>query len=316
LSLKNSKVDVADMAMAATVLVWAGNNVIVKAALHRIGPYPYVFSRLLIVSVLLFIWLRFKRVDVRIRRKDIPLFVVCGVAGFAFNNIVFTVGLKQSSAFTASVLVATGPIFAMIFAVMARIERVRPVQWCGAVVAFVGVAVFVNIKIDGNPIGFGELLIILSAALFAVYSLAIRPLIVRYGSPAVTAWSALFGFLTAFPFTVGPAMHQDWGALGLAGWSALFYSSVISMLVSYTIWGWAIQKRGVGRTVVFLFFVPVVTGVLSVLVLNEQITKSKAIGAALVLVGVGLARLRFGGTVKPASAPIQIRAQENECADA
>jgi len=315
LSLKNPKLDVADMAMAATVLIWAGNNVIVKAALHRIGPFPYVFSRLLIVSVLLFAWLRFKKVKTAIRRRDIPLFIVCGISGFAFNNIVFTVGLKHSSAFTASVLVATGPIFAMIFAVLAKIERARPVQWCGAAVAFIGVAVFVNIKIDGNPIGFGEALIILSAALFAVYSLAIRPVIVRYGSPVVTAWSALFGFLTAFPFTAGPALRQNWSALGLGGWSALFYSSVISMLVSYTIWGWAIQQRGVGRTVVFLFFVPVVTGVLSVLFLNEQITRNEAAGAALVLAGVGLARLRFGGLPKPVSAPIEIHAQENECVE-
>jgi drug/metabolite transporter (DMT)-like permease len=55
----------------------------------------------------------------------------------------------------------------------------------------------------------------------------------------------------------------------------------------------------VGRTVVFLFFVPVVTGVLSVLFLDERITWSKAIGALFVLAGVGLARLRLVGRLKP-----------------
>ena len=291
--------DVADAAMAATVLVWAGNNVIVKAALSVIGPYPYVFSRLLIVAVLLFAWLKLKGVSVAIRKQDVLLFIASGVTGFSFNNLIFTVGLKHSSAFAASVLVATGPIFAMIFAAVARIERVRPVQWTGAVVAFIGVAIFVNVQIDGNPIGFGELLIMASAACFAFYSLSTRPLISRYGSPVVTAWSALFGFLAAFPFTIEPAIHEDWLGMGVGGWAALFYSSVISMLVSYTIWGWAIQQRGVGRTVVYLFFVPVATGVLAFLFLDEQITAHKAVGAAFVLLGVGLARLRIAWRPRP-----------------
>lgn len=298
-SAKRIRIDVADGAMAATVLVWAANNVIVKAALSLIAPFPYVFMRCLIVSVLLFAWLAFKKTDLRIRRRDVVDFFICGCTGFAYNNLVFTVGLKHSSAFSASVISATGPIFAMIFAAIAKIERVRPVQWAGAALAFFGVAIFVNISLRGVPIGFGEVLLMISSASFAIYTLATRPLVVRYGSPAVTAWSALFGFIAAFPVTIKPVFEQDWGALGLGGWSALFYSSVISMMVSYTIWGWAVQRRGVGRTVVYLFFVPIGTGALSAILLGEELTAHKLAGAALVLAGVGFARLNLARRARP-----------------
>ena len=290
---KTPRIDVADGAMAATVVVWAANNVIVKAALSLIAPFPYVFGRCLIVSTLLFAGLAIKKTDLRIRRRDIVGLFVCGCTGFAYNNLVFTVGLEHSSAFSASVLAATGPIFAMIFAAVAKIERVRPVQWAGVFVAFCGAAVFVGAGLHGIPIGFGEMLLIISSASFAFYTLATRPLVVRYGSVVVTAWSSLFGFIAAFPLTIKPVIDQDWSALGLPGWSALFYSSVMSMLVGYIIWAWAVQRRGVGRTVVYLFFVPVVTGVLSTIFLDERLTTHKLAGAALVLCGVGLARIKF-----------------------
>lgn len=312
---KTPRIDVADGAMAATVVIWAANNVIVKAALSLIAPFPYVFGRCLIVSTILFAGLAIKKSSICIRRRDLVGLFVCGCTGFAYNNLVFTVGLEHSSAFSASVLTATGPIFAMIFAAIAKIERVRPIQWAGAFVAFCGVAVFVGAGLHGIPIGFGEGLLIASSASFAFYTLATRPFVARYGSPVVTAWSSLFGFIAAFPLTIKPVVDQDWSALGTRGWSALFYSSVMSMLVGYIIWAWAVQRRGVGRTVVYLFFVPVVTGALSAIFLGEQITTHKLAGAALVLGGVGLARIKLRRTRRARSSESEFARKKSSALD-
>jgi drug/metabolite transporter (DMT)-like permease len=73
------------------------------------------------------------------------------------------------------------------------------------------------------------------------------------------------------------------------------------MMVSYTIWGWAVQRRGVGRTVVYLFIVPIGTGALSAIFLGEKLTAHKLAGAALVLAGVGFARLNRARRVRPAT---------------
>jgi drug/metabolite transporter (DMT)-like permease len=67
------------------------------------------------------------------------------------------------------------------------------------------------------------------------------------------------------------------------------------MLLAYTIWGWAIQRRGVARTALFLYLIPVITGVLSMFFLGESFGVIKVLGALLVLGGVLLARteIRF-----------------------
>jgi hypothetical protein len=39
------------------------------------------------------------------------------------------------------------------------------------------------------------------------------------------------------------------------------YASALSMLLAYTPWAWGIVRSGVGRTVPYLFLVPIVSGV-------------------------------------------------------
>ena len=282
--------DTGDAAMLLVVGIWAGNNIIVKAYVDRIGTVPYVFGRFVIVCVLLFAWLAFRGTDLRIARRDIPTFLFTGIAGFAIYNLLFTAGLERTSAFSVAVLVGLGPIFALIFTALLRIERVRPVQWAGVVCAMLGVTVFVSEKATGGSSAVGDLFAITAAAIFAAYTLATRPIVQRYGSPVVTAWSALIGLMVSLPITLPAALDEDWRRLGAPTWMALFYSGAISMLVAYTIWGWAIGRKGVGRTVPYLYLVPLITGVLAVTVLGEEMTIVKIIGGVLILVGVNLAR--------------------------
>ena len=281
--------------MLVVALIWAGNNVLTKAVLNeRIGPLPYVFCRLAIVSMLLFAWLRLRGVDLRVRREDYRQFALTGITGYAAYNLLFVVGLSHTSAFSAAIMISLGPIFALIFAAALRLELVRPAQWLGVAAAFGGVALFVGQGITGRVPALGDALNILAAACFAAYGLAVRPLVRHYGSAVVTAWSVLLGLLGSLPITAPAVLREDWGRVGFAGWAALLYAGVLSMLVAYTIWGWAIERRGVGRTVPYLYLVPVVTGVLAMLYLGERFDAAKLAGATLVLVGVGLARRGAG----------------------
>jgi drug/metabolite transporter (DMT)-like permease len=106
----------------------------------------------------------------------------------------------------------------------------------------------------------------------------------------VTAWSSLIGLVMITPFSIGALRSQDWGDVGVSGWSALLYSSAISMLLAYTIWGWAIQRGGVSKTAPFLYLIPVLTGLFSFVFLDETFGALKILGAALVFSGVVLSR--------------------------
>lgn len=276
--------------MLATVFIWAGNNIIMKSVVDTIAPLPYVFFRFLFVVVIVFGWYAIKGRIPRIPREDLGRFLLTGLTGYALYNALFTAGLRYTTAFSTAVMVATAPILTSVLASLLGIERLNRVQWIGFVVSLVGVAVFVSDKLQqGNP-AWGDLLGFTAAISFASYSLATRPIVRKHGSLMVTAWSCLIGLVMVAPVAALPLARQDWSAVGIGGWSALLYSSAVSMLLAYTIWGWAIQRSGVARTAPFLYLIPVLTGLMSFLVFDESFGYLKLIGAGLVFGGVMLAR--------------------------
>ena len=292
----HSRLDVADGAMLMVVTVWAGNNVLTKSALgESISPRVYVFLRLLIVALLLFGLLGFRRQNISIPRADFGRFLLAGVSGYAAYNMLFVLGLARTSAFSAAILVATAPVITLLLAAVLGIERVRPRQWIGVAAAFAGVAIFVGEKLlNGRPAS-GDLLNLLAAVAFAIYGLTTQDLVRRHGAQITTAWSVLIGLTAVLPLTLPAVLDEEWEALQWRGWIAVLYAAVLSMLLAYTLWSWAIGRRGAGRTVPYLFLIPVITGMLAMVFLNDAIGRYQLIGAGFALTGVGLARWSAGG---------------------
>ena len=280
--------------MLLTVFIWAGNNIITKGIVDIIAPLPYVFCRFLFGVLIIFSLYKIRGDIPTIPRSDFKWFLLTGLTGYALYNALFTAGLKYTTAFSTAVMISSAPLLTSVLARLLGIEKMSKPQWLGFVLSLVGVMVFVSDKlIDGNP-AWGDLLSFLAAISFAIYSLATRPIVQRHGSLMVTAWSSLIGLAMIAPFAAIPMARQDWGTLGFPGWGALLYSSALSMLLAYTIWGWAIQQGGVARTALFLYLIPVLTGLLSCLFMNENFGAVKIFGAGLVLGGVALGRSQIG----------------------
>jgi drug/metabolite transporter (DMT)-like permease len=285
--------DAADGAMLAVTLIWAFNNVSAKIALPQFVPLAFVLARLALATAAAFP-VAALREPVRVpARGDWPRVVLVGGLGFAAYNALFILGLDRTSAFSVALLLSLGPVFTLLFAAALGIERIGPVQWAGVAVALVGVAVFVSDKIVGasafNPTG--DAIVMMAAACFAAYSLASRPLVVRYGPAASSAWTLLAGSVVLLPFAWGPAARQDWGAVTPAGWGALVFAALFSLLLAYILWTWAIARRGVGRTTPYLFLLPLLTGAMSAVLTGERFGPAKVAGAVLILVGTGVVRV-------------------------
>ncbi len=300
--LPRPRVDAADGVMLAVVLMWAGNNVLIKVTVGVIPPLPFVVARFLIAIVLVWAWIAWRRTPVRIAIRDVPLLVVAGASGFGFYTALFTVGMERTSAFSVALLVSLSPVFTLVLSRLAGIEFPTRQQWLAVALATAGVAVFVGDKLRAEGIAaasIGDVLGLLASFSFAVYSVAARPLTSRYGATVATGWAVVVGLIVVAPWGVPATMAFPWWELSPPIWGALFYAAAVSTLIGYTLWSWAIVRGGVARTVPYLFMIPVITGVISALFLGETFGPVKIAGALMVLVGTTLVRVLGTRGTKP-----------------
>lgn len=282
----------ADGVMLAVAMLWASNSVITKAALDRgLEPLIYIVLRFALVAGLLFPYLWLRGVPLRIERADVPRFIVSGFCGFALYNLLFVVGLSRTSAFSSAILVSLAPIFMLIFSAVLGLEPVLRLQWVGVAVSFLGVAIFVGDKLLAGEPAIGDLLNVAAALSFAVYGLTTRPLVLRYGPESTTAWAVLVGLVAVVPVSARSLERTNWGELGGLEWFSIAYAAIASVMVGYSLWGWAIARAGAGRSVPYLFLIPVFTGIFSIIFLGDHLTASQLVGGAIALAGIAIARM-------------------------
>ena len=306
MKLSSFRPDVADAAMLAVVLMWAANNILIKVTVDVLPPLPFVVGRFLIVIALVWAWIAWRRLPARIALPDWPLLLVAGVFGFGIHNALFTIGMQHTSAFSAALLLSLSPIFTMLLARVIGMEHPSSAQWLATGLAAAGVLVFVGDKLRVGGFGtaaVGDLLSLVSAFIFAVYSMAARPLTARYGALVTTAWAVVVGLVTVAPWGLGPALREPWLMLPLPVWGSLFYAAAVSMLIGYSLWAWAMIRGGVARTAPYLFLVPVATGIMSALALGEVFTPARIAGALMVLAGTMLVRVLGRNVVTAPATP-------------
>lgn len=295
--------DSADAAMLAVIVVWAIANVLAKFSLAEISPLAFMTVRLSVAAPVLLGWVALRGTLRFPARADWPMFLVAGASGFGLYNIAYAIGLRETSAFSVALLQSIVPVLTLLLAALLGMDRMSGIQWAGVALAMAGVVIFVSDKLVTMP-GYsplGDGITFLAAIFFAIYGLTGPRLAAAYGAPTATAWSLLVGLAVILPFGIGPTLRQDWASVTPPAWSGLLVAIFGSSLVAYNLWSWAIGRRGIARTVPYMFLLPVMTGVFSVLMTGERFGPLKIAGAALAMAGVALVRV-VGGQLAARSA--------------
>lgn len=292
-----------DVALFCVILMWASTFTLFKIAWHRIDPVAFTGLRFSAMVAFALVVLGLSRNRVRLRRRDLPLVVASGLTGYFVYQLAFVLGLDRTSALASSILVATHPIFSVVFLWLAGRERPTRVEVLGVVVGFLGVAVFLRAWHAFAAASAGDLLSLLAAASFGAYGVVNRSLTRRYPSRELMAYGLAVGGLLVAVVGLPAMLRQDWGGVGFPAWIILVYATVGPVYVAYALWNWAISRRGVPRTVVWGFLTPVMAGALAVVGLGEHPRPEQAVGALLVVAGLVVTRLGARAAPAPGPAP-------------
>jgi len=95
-------------------------------------------------------------------------------------------------------------------------------------------------------------------------------------------------------------LAMDWTGVGWAGWAALGYATIFSLVLAYLLWNRSVQEVGASRTVVYMCLTPLIAVAGAAVLLGERPRPLQAVGAVLVIGGVLLTRWARGA---PAGRP-------------
>jgi drug/metabolite transporter (DMT)-like permease len=283
---------VAELAVLVVMVFWAGNFIVVKAALEVVPPLAFTFLRYVLASATLLVLLRWREGPIRLPHGDILRLAVLGSVGFGCYQVIWPVALKTIPAADSALLIATTPVITALLAVAIGAEAAKSVKLVGALVSFVGVALVISAG-QGVNLGvslIGDLLTLGAAACWALYTVFGADVLRRHSPLAATTWAIVAGTMFIAPFGLAELATADLGLFGPSVIVAIIYAGTLAAGVSHVIVFHGLKLLGPTRVTAFQFLVPPLAVVLAAIFLGEAIRPFQVLGGAVILAGVALLR--------------------------
>lgn len=274
--------------LAVSTLGWASGFIAGKVAVAGMTPLSVAAWRYAAAAAILlpFAWRHRPRRGLGPAAVPLAVLVVCG--GVLYPSF-FLLALARTSATNTSLLVALSPVITLVFSPLVG-EQLDRRRIGGVLLALTGAVTVIARGDVGhlralsfNP---GDLLAVAGAATWAAFNLVSRGVVGRLTPPFTNCVIYAIGAVALYAL----GLHQHpWAQLMAA--TPLTIASVLTMAVlSSVVAGHlflvGIRTVGVNRTVVFIYVVPVLTALLSAILLHERFETAQAVGGAAVLAGV------------------------------
>lgn len=285
-----SKKSIGHFAAFLTIIIWGTTFISTKILLADFQPVEILFFRFVMgFLVLLIIYPR--------RLKEINLkqeitFAAAGLCGICLYYLLENIALTYTMASNVGVIISIAPFFTAILAhlFMKSEEKLRINFFIGFTVAMAGIILisFNGSKLALNPMG--DFLAIIAAFVWACYSILTRK-ISSFGYPVILATRRTFFYGILFMI---PALFFFDFQIGLSRFANMTYLLNILYLglgasaLCFVTWNFAVKILGAVKTSIYIYMVPVITTITSVLILKEPVTWISAIGTLLAVVGLFL----------------------------
>jgi drug/metabolite transporter (DMT)-like permease len=286
--------------LLGTVLLWALNSTVTRYVLtHGFQPLAYGTIRYAAATSLFWAFTYSRERSFRIRIRDLRYVAIAAAAVYA-NQLCFVYSIDKTSAATVTLFLGTTPIFIGVVASFVGLERLSRGFWIAAAVSIVGVGFVASGSGGFSGKVVGDSLAVLTAATWALYSVAVAPLMRRYSPFRISSLVLALGWIplaiTGAQQTASQSFHFDsnlmWLAFGFAVVGPLFLTNIL--------WFTAISRVGPSRASLFSNLQPLFGVIFALAILGEHLTRWEVVGGAAILGAVLVERLRQTAPQPPA----------------
>jgi drug/metabolite transporter (DMT)-like permease len=275
------------------VLVWGASFIATKVALADASPVTVVWVRFAMGVVVLGVAVAARRQFALVSARELATFALLGFIGITVHQWLQSNALVTSQASTSGWIIATTPIFMALLGRLVLGERLSWLRVIGIALATLGVLLVVSrddpsTLLAGRFGAPGDVLILLSAPNWAVFSVLSRGALARHPATRMMFYVMALGWLfTSALFFTGPGFSEI-ARITPRGWGALAFLGVACSGLAYIAWYDALQHMPASQVGALLYLEPLVAMTVAAVVLGEPILVATVVGGAVILVGVWL----------------------------
>lgn len=273
--------------------IWGGMYVVTDVVLEVVPPAHLLVIRYALALVVLGGAVAIRR-ERLIARRDLGEIVLIAFIGFGVSLLAQFGGTELSTAAAGAVITSATPAFIILFAWPLLGEAPSMVKLAGLALATIGVLV---VSLAGGQLTtpqsrdplLGNLLLIVAAVTWALYTVMARRATLRYSTLVVTMAVTALGIPIVAPVTIVEAQTRSIGALTPGVIAGIVYVGIGSTAIAFYLWNKSFELLDAATASLFFFAQPLVGTLLSAIVLHEALGGEFFAGAALIVLGVLLA---------------------------
>lgn len=279
------------LSASLTILIWAMTFISTKVLLKNFLPIEILFIRFLVGFVVLTIASRnilaFKS------WHEERYFVVAGLFGVFLYYYLENVALTYTLAMNVGIIGSVSPFMTALFSrFLLKQGEIPRIFVLGFVCSMIGILLIsFSGSLNVHPIGDG--LALIATVCWASYSLIIKKISeFGYGSIAATQRIFFYGLLFMVPVLLFSVDSFDFSRfMDLGNFGNLLFLGVGASALCFVTWNFSVKQLGAVRATVYIYSIPMLTTLASVMILGESLTIKTVFGILLTLTGLVLSEL-------------------------
>lgn len=268
-----------------TATIFATMEVALKIGGNDLDPLQLTGLRFLIGGLVLapFAVIESKKSGYRLNKRDLVWLMCVGIMGIPFSMLAFQLGVMKCNAATASVLICTNPLFAMLIAHAFTTEKMDKRKWIAFGLGIIAIFFMVrpwNIQ-EGNTVA-GMLIMMFAAITFGAYSVMGKRSIARIGTFTQTSISFVTGSLILLAIT---ALTGRPVVSGISeNLAVVAYCGIIVTGLGYLLYFIAIKNSDATTGSITFFIKPAIAPVFAILILHETVFWNTVVGIVILII--------------------------------
>ncbi|MDX6437817.1 MAG: hypothetical protein QOF45_400 [Gaiellaceae bacterium] len=277
-------------ALWTVYLVWGSTYFAIKITVRTLPAFLSAGLRFLLAGALLALILTLRGRSIRVTLRELASSALLGISLLGLGVGVVTLAETRIDSSTAAMIAGSVPLQVILLRALAR-ERIALATRLSVLAGLAGLGLIVIPGGEGSSSAIGLALMVGATVSWSLGSFFAHRLPLPQDGFVATTWEMLGAgfFLLLLGVAAGELGTAEPAGFTLESVAAWLYLGVVGSLIGFTAYAWLLRNAPISKVVTHQYVNPLVAIALGAALLDEHITLTTGLGAALIVGAVFVA---------------------------